>query len=98
LTTLIYSRHAVKDLERLALFLEQQHPHLLEAVIDLIVEAVEVLARHPRIGRPVEQALRELVISRGKTGYVALYDYDEHEDLVVVLAIRHQREAGYPDD
>jgi hypothetical protein len=37
--------------------------------VELIEEAVTLLRRHPLIGRPVEQALRELVISRGKTGY-----------------------------
>ncbi|HUX25319.1 MAG TPA: type II toxin-antitoxin system RelE/ParE family toxin, partial [Burkholderiales bacterium] len=38
---------------------------------------------------------RELVIARGRTGYVALYDWLEPIDAVVVLALRHQREAGY---
>ncbi len=47
------------------------------------------------VGRPVESGLRELVISRGKTGYLALYRYEEQRDRVLVLAIRHQREAGY---
>jgi hypothetical protein len=35
------------------------------------------------------------VISRGKTGYLALYHYDEARDRILVLAIRHQREAGF---
>jgi plasmid stabilization system protein ParE len=56
------------------------------------MDAVEVLARHPLIGRSVEHGLRELVISRGKSGYVALYDFREPQDAVLVLAIRHQRE------
>jgi plasmid stabilization system protein ParE len=56
--------------------------------------AVEALQLHPLIGRSVESACRELVISRGKSGYVALYRYDEVRDAVLVLAIRHQREAG----
>jgi plasmid stabilization system protein ParE len=68
------------------------------AVIALIAEAVELLARHPQIGRPAEHGLRELVISRGKSGYLALYDYDRESDLVAILAIRHQREAGYEPD
>jgi hypothetical protein len=41
--------------------------------------------------------LRELVISRGRSGYVALYDYDVMTDTALVLAIRHQREGGYSD-
>lgn len=38
--------------------------------------------------------MRELVISRGSTGYIALYRYHEIRDVVTVLAIRHQREVG----
>jgi plasmid stabilization system protein ParE len=46
---------------------------------------------HPLLGRPAGHGLRELLISRGRTGYVALYQYDAATDAVVVLAVRHQR-------
>lgn len=39
--------------------------------------------------------VRELVISRGRSGYVALYRYLPRRDRIDVLAIRRQREAGY---
>jgi plasmid stabilization system protein ParE len=39
--------------------------------------------------------MRELVISHGESGYVALYEHAPAEDLVRIVAIRHQREAGY---
>lgn len=61
----------------------------------LIRGAVQILATSPLIGREVEHGLRELVISRGKTGYVALYDFIESTETVLILALRHQREAGY---
>jgi plasmid stabilization system protein ParE len=35
------------------------------------------------------------VIDFGSGGYIALYRYDEDIALVTVLAVRHQREAGY---
>jgi plasmid stabilization system protein ParE len=63
--------------------------------VELIEEAVTILKRHPLIGRPVELNLRELIISRGKTGYVALYSFEADQDAVLILSIRHQREAGY---
>lgn len=91
----IYSRRAFDDLDRLAEFVADQGAAAATAVIDLIAEAVELLVHHPEIGRPAEHGLRELVISRGKTGYVALYDFDDVNDLVIILAIRAQREAGY---
>jgi plasmid stabilization system protein ParE len=43
----------------------------------------------------VRGALRELVISSGKTGYVALYRLQRGLDEVQLLAVRHQREAGF---
>jgi plasmid stabilization system protein ParE len=64
-------------------------------VVSLIEEAVLVLERHPLIGRPAESGMRELVISRGTTGFVALYDLLPGDDIVRILAPRHQREAGY---
>ena len=66
-----------------------------EEALFLILDAAEVLAAHPPLGRPAAGRMRELVISRGRTGYLALYRYDEAEDRVLIVAIRHQREAGY---
>ena len=92
---LIYSGRAFADLERLTDFLIEADPSAAAETVGLIEEAVELLRRHPLIGRPVEYGLRELIISRGRTGYVALYAFEEDRDAVLVLAIRHQREAGY---
>ncbi len=92
---LIYSGRALADLQRLTDFLIEADPKAALETVGLIEEAVGLLARHPLIGRPVEHPLRELVISRGRTGYVALYSFEEDQDAVLILAIRHQREAGY---
>jgi plasmid stabilization system protein ParE len=48
------------------------------------------------IGRTVAGELRELVISYGKTGYIALYRFLPVQDQVRIVAIRHQRELDYP--
>ena len=90
-----YAPRALTDLERLCDFLARSDPGAAEHTVDLIISAVEVLGQHPLIGRAAEAGLRELVISRGKSGYLALYRYDEERDRVLVLSIRHQREAGY---
>lgn len=63
--------------------------------IGAVVSALNVLEQNPLIGRPAGKGLRELVIGRRSTGYVALYRYLPEMDMVVVLAIRSQREAGY---
>lgn len=92
---LSYSERAFVDLERLTGFLAEIDPLVATETVGLIEEAVALLSRHPLIGRPVECELRELVISRGRTGYVVLYSFEEDQDAVLILAIRHQREAGY---
>lgn len=61
-----------------------------------IVQAVQILASSPLMGRPVKGGLRELVIGRASRGYAALYRYVSDIDTVFVLAMRHQRESGYP--
>jgi len=88
---------ARSDLERLAQFLRVSDPAAAAETENLIFDALAILERHPLIGRPVEEGLRELVISRGRSGYVALYEHQEAVDLVVVLAVRHQKEAGFPE-
>lgn len=78
-------------------FLRQDNPAIAVQTFDLIESALMILTRHPLIGRPAEHGLREVVISRGATGYLALYRYNEARDEVTVLAVRHQREAGYTE-
>ncbi len=90
-----YSARAFADLDRLTDFLLESDPVAAGETIELIAEAVLILQRHPLIGRPVDADIRELVISRGRTGYVALYSYEPEHDAILILAIRHQREAGY---
>ena len=92
---LIYSARALDDLERVTDFLVDTDPAAAAVTADLIAEAVAILAHHPLIGRPAEHGLRELVISRGRTGYIALYSFETAQDCVLILAVRHQREAGY---
>jgi hypothetical protein len=65
------------------------------ARIGEIVEAIQLLAHSPSVGRPVTGGKRELVIGQGSRGCLALYRYEVRLDAVFVLAIRSQREAGY---
>jgi plasmid stabilization system protein ParE len=71
----------------------EQAPNEAGKTAELIIDGLDILKLHPRIGR-ANGSTRELVISRGKTGYVALYRFDEIRDVAIVLAIRHQREVG----
>ena len=93
-----FAARAQADLDRIFDFVADDDPAAAGAATALIFDALQVLKRHPMIGRPVEEGLRELVISRGKSGYVALYEYFEKEDVVLVVAVRHQREAGFAEE
>ncbi len=91
----LYLPEALEDLERLRDFLAGSDAIVANETVLLICDAVTVLEAHPLIGRPAGNSRRELVVSRGRTGYLVLYRYDENDDRVLVSAIRHQREAGY---
>lgn len=86
----VYAPSALRDLERFADFVEQGG---FNPPLEVIFDAVQILERHPSIGRPVRAELRELLASSGRTGFVVLYR--ARGDRVEVVAIRHQREAGY---
>ena len=78
----VYASHALDDLAR------AHHAAAIQS-------AVDTLAAHPLVGSRVEGDLRELVISFGATGFIALYRFVVQQDQVRVLALRHQREIGY---
>lgn len=89
---------AVSDLERILDFVAANDPDRALNVIQGIREAVEVLGRHPLIGRPAEGGRRELAILRGRDAYVALYRWVPAAESILVLAIRSAREAGYSEE
>ncbi len=95
MTELVYTEQALVDLEGLSVFLLETDPQAAQVTTALIFEALEILVQHPEIGRKVHFGQRELVISKGRTGYLALYRFLPHIDRILVLALRHQRESGY---
>jgi len=91
------SQAAFDDLLRLEEFLAQSEDPIAGELLDFILDALHVLTHQPGIGRPVEGGLRELIISRRRSGYLARYEFDQMRDLVLVARIRHQRESGYSE-
>jgi plasmid stabilization system protein ParE len=93
MTALVYTEQALVDLERLSDFLQDADPKAVQDTAILMFDALEILVRHPEIGRKVHFGQRELVISRGRTGYLALYRFLLPIDRILVLALLHQRES-----
>jgi plasmid stabilization system protein ParE len=91
------SQTAFDDLLRLEEFLAESEDPIAGELLDFILDALHVLTHQPGIGRPVEGGLRELIISRKRSGYLARYEFDQVRDLVMVARIRHQRESGYSE-
>jgi plasmid stabilization system protein ParE len=93
LARLRFAPAALEDLERLAQFLRDSDPPAASPTIPMIIDGLRVLASHPLIGRPIDTKRRELLIFRGRTGYLAQYTFRLAQDEVIVLAVRHQREV-----
>jgi plasmid stabilization system protein ParE len=91
----VYSARALAQIERAFRFLHEQQPEAADDAVTAIQSAVDNLAAHPLVGRRIAGEVRELVISYGRTGYVALYRFVVARQEVRILAIRHQRELGF---
>jgi toxin ParE1/3/4 len=94
-TRIEYAPRVAEDFARIAAHLSANDAEGIEARLDAIESAIEVLSTSPAIGRPVPDGQRELVIGKGHRGYVARYRYLAELELVIVLAIRAQREQRY---
>jgi plasmid stabilization system protein ParE len=93
---LIWTPQALQDVQRLYRFLADKNVDAARRAVQAIRKSVKVLAHQPGIGRPAEDMepeYREWIIDFGDSGYVALYRYDG--ETAVILAVRHQKEAGY---
>ncbi len=90
-----YSNRATTDLIRLYKFLAAKDVAAAQNAIKEIRDALTTLMLAPKIGRPIEEGFREYIIDFGSSGYLALYDFDEVADEVVVHAVRHQKENTY---
>jgi plasmid stabilization system protein ParE len=93
--TVVYSARALDHIERAFEFPRDKNPQAAQSAVIAIQTAVDNLAAHPLVGRRLEGELRELIISYGHSGYVALYRFVIAKDEVRVLALRHQREIGF---
>jgi addiction module RelE/StbE family toxin len=91
---IIFSPSALKDLEQLRAFLHSKNAAAAKRAATVIIQTIKALNNHPEIGIPTSNPdERELLIGFGRNGYMALYRYDG--STVIILAIKHSREAGY---
>lgn len=92
-----YTRAAREDLLRLYSFLLERDVEAARRAMEAIDNSLVMLQSFPftcRKADPDNPFLRELLASYGASGYVALYEI-EGEQIVTILAVRHQREDDY---
>jgi len=90
-----WSPQSMRDVVRLHDFLAPKSSDAAKRAVKALRQGIQGLGKHPEMGRPVEELpteFREWVVEFGSGAYVAMYHYDGKE--VVILAIRHGREAG----
>lgn len=84
------------NLEKLYLFLAANDELAAKTAIQTIREYALKLEQFPNSGRSAGDMYpgdRELLIPFGKSGYAILYHLEGR--IVYILAVRHQKEAGY---
>lgn len=97
-----FTRQAAEDLQRLYDFVVDRKLErggdleLASRALEAIEHGIATLAFSPFTCRKASGSpfIRELVIPFGASGYVALFEI-EASDLIVVAAVRHQREDDY---
>ena len=95
--TVRFTPAAAKDLQRLFDFLADKDVKTATRARTAIAKGIEFLRTFPfscRKASPEHPLLRELIISFGANGYVALFEIEDGQT-VTVLAIRHQREEDF---
>ena len=95
--TVRFTPAGAKDLQRLFDFLAEQDMQAAKRARTAIAKGIEFLRTFPfscRKASPEHPLLRELIISFGTNGYVALFEIEDSQT-VTVLAIRHQREEDF---
>jgi len=96
MSRLRWSQPALLDVARLHAFLAPKSRDAAQRAIKAIRQGLNAPPKHPQSGRPVEELppeFREWVIECGHGAYVVLYHHDGKQ--IVILAIRHGREAGH---
>lgn len=87
---------AAAELERAYVFLAEISEEAAVGAIKAIREKTLLLEQFPHAGRPaddLEPEYRELLVPFGGAGYVLVYEV--LQDSVYILALKHQKEAGY---
>jgi len=91
-----WTDNSIRGVQKVYRFLAQYDLEAAKAAVRTIKGKADILKKQPRAGRPTDDLdldHRELVIPFGASGYVLIYEV--YEDYILILAVKHQKEAGY---
>jgi len=89
-----FAPEAVADLARVREFLDINNPEAAKRAVLTIFAALERVEQFPELGRcTADEAIRQIVIPFGATGYVVRYTILPPSNDVLVLRVWHGREA-----
>lgn len=92
-----FTKVAREDTKRLYAFMLAHDVSDANNAFEATNKAIEILKTFPftcRKAKADTPFLRELIISFGANGYVALFEIEE-DNTVTILAVRHQREDDF---
>ena len=93
---LVWLPSALLGIQRAYRFLAEKDKGAAQVAVVTIRKHAAILRKFPSAGRPAEDLdpeHRELLIPFGASGYVLVCEV--HAEIILVLAVRHQKEAGY---
>lgn len=95
----ILSPKALRDLERLRVFLQSKNPQAAKNAVSAIREALQTLRVAPlaHTPDPEDPNYRTMQIPFGSSGYTLWYHYKRCEN-IIVLSLKHQKEENYKND
>ena len=83
---IVWTSRALKDLAEIREYVAQDKPVAAEKLAGKILSSVELLAKHPRLGRVGrEPETRELLV----VGTPYILPYQIHRDQLAILAVLH---------
>ncbi len=94
MSRIIYTEAFVDDFERVYHFLYEKSPFAAQKLAKLLDEKLELLVSIPQAFTFFGD-YRLYFLEFGSSGYAILYHYDEPSDELLLLRIKHQKEAGF---
>lgn len=91
---MIFTEEFVSDFERLHHFLNEKNPVAAQKLAHVLNEKLELLLTIP-LAFTFFGDYRLYFLEFGSAGYAILYDYQENDDVILLLRMKHQREVGF---